>query len=132
SSRDPATDALSGYLAGNDCYPDRPDVAPLLYPLYRRAEDLGRLGVPVDVRELAADILSRHPTAAIEALATTTMAADYLVAPMVHSRLVALPKRQYVAPSLEEKLWQVSPLAGMLVSAYHLDKLSEHPELRDL
>lgn len=129
--RDPATEAVSSYLAGVGHHPDRPDVAPLLYPLYRRADDLSRSGLSENVRDLAADILSRHPAAALHALTTTTVAADDLVAPIVHAYLVALGRQQYMDAAVEERLWKISPLAAMLACAYRLDDLADRPGLRE-
>ena len=54
TGEDSAAEALSGYLAGSGDLPDRPDVAPLLFELYPRADGVRGRGVAVNVRGTAA------------------------------------------------------------------------------
>ncbi|MEO3777966.1 hypothetical protein ABGB16_14185 [Micromonospora sp. B11E3] len=118
SAHDGAEDAVSGYLAGLDDLPDRPDIAPLLIDLYHRADDL-RGRVTRDVRG-ACTGLRQHPGPTLTALTRTTTSADRLVAPLVHSGLIAAPPREYVGERDELRLWGISALAGMLASAHRL------------
>lgn len=129
AGQDAAADALSGYLAGVGDLPDRPDAVPLLFKLYARADDVGSQGVAVDVRGLAASILGRHPSPALKALTKIQTSADQVVAPLVHSGLVASPCARYVSESDEERLWAASPLAGMIASAYQLNDIASKVEL---
>lgn len=124
-----AEEALSGYLAGVAELPDRPDIAPLVIDLYHRADGL-RGRVARDVHDIAA-VLRRYPAQALRALTTTRSSADRLVAPLVHSGLVALPPDAYVGEHDEMKLWGISPLAGMVATAHRLGALREDPALRE-
>jgi hypothetical protein len=130
TGQDEAAEALSGYLAGAGDPPDRPDVASLLFNLYPRADSVRRRGVAVDVRGTAA-ILRRHPAAALAALTKIQTSADQLVAPLVHSGLIALPPGSYVSEADEARLWTLSPLAGMLASAHRLHQIASEVELRE-
>lgn len=129
SGDDNAEDAVSGYLAGLDDLPDRPDIAPLLIDLYHRADDL-RGRVTRDVRGACAG-LRRHPGPTLAALTRTMTSADRLVAPLVHSGLIAAPPREYVGERDELRLWQISPLAGMLASAHRLGAQPGDKRLRE-
>lgn len=130
TGRDAAAEALSGYLAGVADLPDRADVAPLLFNLYFRADNVRARGVAVDVRGTAG-ILRRHPAAALTALTKVQTSADRLVAPLVHSALIALPPSGYVSEADEARLWTASPLAGMLASAHRLPGIAAETELRE-
>lgn len=126
---DTPDDALSGYLAGARELPDRPDVVPLLIELYHRAEGIeGR--VTRDARG-ACVVLRQHPADTLAALARSRMSADRLVAPLVHSGLIALPREAYVSGRDETRLWEISPLAGVLASAHRLGGQPPDGELRE-
>ncbi|MFV2018165.1 hypothetical protein [Micromonospora sp. LOL_023] len=122
--------ALSRHLAGLADVPDRPDVAPLIIPLYRRAEGLRRHGVTVAVREAVA-VLRRYPVAALTALTRTRSPASELVAPLVHSGLVALPPLAYLGTADEARLWQTSPLAALLATAYRIGVTAAGDDLHE-
>ncbi len=130
TGQDPAGEALSAYLAGTGDLPDRPDLAPLLFSLYPRAEEIRARGVTVDVRGTAV-LLRRHPAAALAALTKHEASADQVVAPLVHSGLVTLPPGRYVDEAAEVRLWTASPLAGMLASAHRLVDIASHVDLRE-
>lgn len=129
SGEDTADDAVSGYLAGAGDLPDRPDIAPLLIELYHRADGL-RGRVTCDVRGLSAT-LRRYPAHALAATVRTRTSADRLVAPLVHSGLIAAPLDAYVGERDEDRLWGISPLAGMLATAHRLGEQDGNEELRE-
>lgn len=129
SGEDTAEEALSGYLAGASELPERPDITPLIIDLYHRADGL-RGRVTRDVRSIAA-VLRQYPAQALTALTKTRTSADQLVAPLVHSGLIAVPPDAYVNERDETKLWQISPLAGMLATAHRLGQQHEDEALRE-
>ncbi|MBO4209122.1 hypothetical protein [Micromonospora echinofusca] len=126
---DTGEDTLSGHLAGVGDLPTDPDIAPLLIDLYHRADDL-RGKVTTDVRGTCA-VLRRHPGPALTALVRSTASADRLVAPLVHSGLIAAPPDTYVDERDEARLWGISPLAGMLATAHRLGDQHGSGELRE-
>jgi hypothetical protein len=82
---------LSGFLAGVLSLPNRPEVASLALRLYRRADELRRLGVERDVRDAAASMLAAHPAAALAAVLDARMSGAGVVAPLVHAGLASAP-----------------------------------------
>ncbi|PZG01159.1 hypothetical protein C1I93_00120 [Micromonospora endophytica] len=130
AGQDPAGEAVSAYLAGVGALPERPEIAPLLFDLYPRADDLRARGVTANVRG-AAGLLRPHPAAALAALTKHRASADQVVAPLVHSGLIALPPDRYVSTADEARLWTASPLAAMLASAHRLPDLAAQVDLRE-
>ncbi|AVT33647.1 hypothetical protein C6361_34095 [Plantactinospora sp. BC1] len=55
--------------------------------------------------------------------------ADQVVAPLVHSGLIALPPDRYVSATDEARLWTASPLAAMLASAHRLPEIASDADL---
>jgi hypothetical protein len=130
TGQDSAGEALSAYLAGTGDLPDRPDMVPLLFNLYPRADDIRARGVTADVRGTSV-LLRRHPAEALAALTKHRASADQVVAPLVHSGLITLPPESYVSEAAEARLWTTSPLAGMLASAHRLPEIASHADLRE-
>ncbi|MFY1614705.1 hypothetical protein [Micromonospora sp. WMMD736] len=128
TGQDPAGEAVSAYLAGAAALPDLPDIAPLLFDIYPRADDLRTRGVTANIRGAAA-LLRPHPAAALAALTKHRASADQVVAPLVHSGLIALPPDRYVSATDEARLWTASPLAAMLASAHRLPDIASHADL---
>jgi len=111
---------LSGFLAGKLPPTRHADAVPLAIRAYHRMDDLHRYGVNADVRDCTAKLLADHPTAALAAAVGGELAAAELVAPLIHAGLAALPRRRYLPPEDERRLWNSSPVAALLASAHAL------------